>query len=231
MSEPLRRRSSTYIFFFVAGPIGLGALVLMCVLSQVYAYLSPEGVEEPGPFLAQTNAVLGLEHACESFRVPELAALMGIDAEPLSMDESSPSEYDKHFLNRVSCTATFPLTACAAADESFQEKVLILVKVFPNPDDAFAAKGYNVFGGEYGGEDDMHDSRVFSLGDPWREGEVFTSSRSPNEAIAAIALADFYRVEVQIWLGDPACSPSEQDIAALLRDEYLPSLHESISGS
>jgi hypothetical protein len=230
MSRPSRKRGPLHIAFFIVGPIAFVVAIVLFLFPQVHGYFIQDD-DEPGGYLDQTNAVLGTDDACSSFGVRELAVLIGIDAEPSSVHESSPTEYDEAYetLDKVSCSLVYPLTGCPPEQAGVdQPQARIDVDVHPNPSEAFTAEGYATFKEDYGGEEDRYDTHFASLGSPWSKGEVFVSERLPGRAAAAIALADFYRVEIGIEMDGAECSPSEQDIAALLSDEYLPSLHASI---
>ncbi|MCD0442352.1 hypothetical protein LO763_01760 [Glycomyces sp. A-F 0318] len=220
-----------YIVFSIIVPIALITAIALLLLPQAFEYFRQSDGNEPGAFLEQTNSVLSLEDPCNSFRLQELAALMGIDADPSMTNDSSPTTYVEELqtIQRASCSLTYAQAGCPPEEAEVAEpQSRIYIDVYPNPSEAFVIEGYETFKNNYGSEGDMFDTHYSTFGAPWREGEVFISEFLPGRKIAAIALADFYRIEVGIEADGATCAPSEQDIAALLSDEYLPSLHAAI---
>ncbi|MFG3341971.1 hypothetical protein [Glycomyces sp. NPDC048151] len=214
------------------------APAILVVLGTVVALLSGVfpgslfglGASGDDEYLEQAEEVLSWTDACNALRVAEFGELAGLPGEPETVVESSPTSYTD-FGPTMKCIIEYDAIDCETSEPEINGTSWIEVVVTPWRTGDLALGQYEAVLGGYGDSGDRYDTHFDSLSVPWGEGEVFVSQRLSDIDIrnaAAVAISDFYVVEIGIEAEGKNCTPSMEELANLLTDEYMPMLHDSI---
>ncbi|NUS43956.1 MAG: hypothetical protein HOQ24_09745 [Mycobacteriaceae bacterium] len=213
-------------------PLAIGTIVLVVgVAILAGAIFGPGGDREgqDGKYSAEVDELLGWDNICDTLLAAGLGRVMGLESEPEVINQSAPSEYSN--ASSVDCMLKYDALDCRTGEPATDGASFIDIAAYPKPDGEQAKAQYELLLEEYGGQSATYRTHFESLSKPWTAGEVFVSPDlldAGTRSAAAVAVADFYAVELSVELKGEGCEPTMEEVATLLAEEFMPLLHDSI---
>jgi hypothetical protein len=225
----MRSRPVTRNWAWRAAAVVLLIAVLVFLLVRVLADRTPVRSE----YEETAAAILGWDDACDALMTSDLVEMAGLDEAASEVRQADPQDYPEASYTGTYCTLQYETNGCTTESEGgFLPFATITVEVVPSTPEREALESYQSNLDDLSSSVFVTDSESPSIevGSPWNDGRAYGAELFEGRKRGALALAyvDHYFVYSSIELSGIECTPSSDEMAAFLADEFLPELHASV---